>query len=372
MAIKESELVGTRSGDSTQFDHIDHIEFYVGNAHQAAHYFRTAFGFKPTAYAGMETGLRDRVSILVEQGDIRFVLTAPLVPDGPIAHHVMLHGDGVRDIAFAVEDAERAFNETVGRGARPLLEPTAFEENGGRLVKATVGAFGDTVHTFVQREQGDGSFFPNFRPVENAPQTQPTGLTAIDHVAVTVERGSLNELVDFYNRVMGFHQSHQEDISTDYSGMNSKVVQNRRGPIKFPIMEPADGRRKSQIEEYLAYYNGPGAQHLAVSTDDIVGTVRQLRANGIEFLRTPASYYDTLEQRVGKIDEDVEALREQNILVDLDDSGYLMQIFSKPLHSRPTLFLEIIQRRGARGFGGGNIKALFEAVEREQARRGNL
>lgn len=372
MAIKESELVGGREGDATQFDHIDHVEFYVGNAHQAAHYFRTAFGFKATAYAGLETGLRDSVSVLVEQGDIRFVLTAPLVADGPIARHVMLHGDGIHDIAFAVEDAERAFTETVGRGARSLLEPTVFEDEGGRLVKATVGAFGDAVHTFVQRERGDGSFFPNFLPVENAPPACSTGLMAIDHVAVTVERGGLDEVVDFYNRVMGFHQSHQEDISTDYSGMNSKVVQNRRGPIKFPIMEPADGRHKSQIEEFLTFYNGPGAQHLAVSTDDIVGTVRQLRANGIEFLRTPDSYYDTLEQRVGKIDEDVEALREQNILVDLDDSGYLMQIFSKPLHSRPTFFLEIIQRRGARGFGGGNIKALFEAVEREQAKRGNL
>ena len=372
MAIKESELTAARAAGQTQFDTIDYVEFYVGNALQAAHYFRTAYGFRATAYSGLETGLRDRHSYLVEQGDIRLVLTAPLDPEGPIAEHVARHGDGVRDIAFSVEDAERAFGETVGRGARPLLEPTEFEEEGGRVVKATVAAFGDTVHTFVQRERGGRSFFPNFRAVENPQPAESAGLTSIDHVAVTVERGCLDGLVDFYNRVMGFHQSHQEDILTDYSGMNSKVVQNRRGPIKFPIMEPAEGRRKSQIEEFLAFYRGPGAQHLAVTTDDIVSTVRRLRANGVEFLRTPASYYDTLEERVGRIDEDVEALRELNILVDLDDSGYLMQIFAKPLHSRPTLFVEIIQRRGARGFGGGNIKALFEAVEREQAKRGNL
>jgi 4-hydroxyphenylpyruvate dioxygenase len=350
----------------------DHIEMYVGNARQAAHFYRTAFGFKPIAHSGLETGVRDRASIVVQQNDIKLMLTSALTPDSPVAEHVKLHGDDVKDIAFAVDDAAMAFDVAVKNGAPAILPPTVIEDSEGRITKATIGAFGDTVHSFIQRDGTDSSFFPTFQVIENPPPAVPTGLTSIDHVAVSVEPAQLNGLVDFYNRVLNFHHSFTEDIVTNYSSMNSKVVENRSGLIKFPIVEPAPGQRKSQIEEYLAFHHGPGAQHIALTSDDMLATVRALRANGNEFLVTPNSYYDMLPERVGEIDEDIDELRELNILVDRDDWGYLMQIFTKPLLNRPTVFLEIIQRKRAKGFGSGNIKALFQAMEREQAARGNL
>lgn len=350
----------------------DYIELYVGNARQAAHYYRTAFGFKPIAFSGLETGMRDRGSIVVKQNDVTLMLTSPLTSDSPVAEHVKLHGDDVKDIAFTVKDAAAVFEFAVERGARPIMPPTVIEDAHGSIKKATIAAFGDTVHSFIQRNGEGRKFFPTFQPIENSFPTMQTGLTTIDHVALSVAPNQLNQLVDFYSHTLNFHHCFTEDIMTEYSGMNSKVVQSGSGRIKFPIVEPGLGRRKSQIEEYLTYHNGPGAQHIAFHSDDMISTVRALRANGSEFLRTPNTYYDTLPQRVGDIDEDIDELRELNILVDRDEWGYLMQIFTKPLLNRPTVFLEVIQRKRAQGFGSGNIKALFQAIEREQAARGNL
>jgi 4-hydroxyphenylpyruvate dioxygenase len=350
----------------------DYIELYVGNARQAAHFYRTAFGFAPIAYSGLETGVRDRTSIVVQQNDVTLMLTAPLTPDSPVADHVKLHGDDVKDIALSVIDAELAFDIAVENGARPIMAPTVIGSPEGSVKKATIGAFGDTVHSFIERNGHGPSFFPGFRKFKNPLPAISTGLKAIDHVALSVKPDQLNELVEFYHRVLDLHQSFTEDVATDYSSMNSKVVENRTGRIKFPIVEPGAGKHKSQIEEYLAFHQGPGAQHIALNTDDIVDTIRALRANGNEFLETPGSYYDMLTARVGEIEEDVDELRDLNILVDRDEWGYLMQIFTKPLLSRPTVFMEIIQRKRAKGFGSGNIKALFQAMEREQAIRGNL
>lgn len=375
MTMTERELTRAQEGDFLQLKGIDYVEFYVGNARQAAHFYRTAFGFKPIAYAGLETGVRDRTSYVLEQRNIRLVVTGTLDPDNAIADHVRLHGDGVKDIAFTVDDAARAFEETVKRGARPVLEPTVIEGQKGQIIKATITAYGDTVHSFIQRDQYHGTFYPRFHAVKNPAPFTPTGLAAVDHIVGNVELGRMDEWVDFYNQVLGFRQLQQftdDDISTEYSALMSKVVQNGTGRIKFPINEPAEGKKKSQIDEYLEFYRGPGAQHLALLTDDIIQTVRKLRDNGVEFLRTPNSYYDMLGERVGKIDEDMATLRDLNILVDRDDEGYLLQIFTRPLQDRPTVFFEIIQRKGARGFGAGNFKALFEAIEREQALRGNL
>ena len=356
-----------------QLKGFDYLEFYVGNAHQAAHFYRTAFGFTPVAYRGLETGARDHVSYVMEQRHIRLVLTSALYHTDPVAEHVLLHGDGVRDVAFTVPDAEQAFEASVRRGAQPVLEPTVFEDKGGPVVKATIAAYGDTVHSFIQRKDYGGPFFPDFVALKNppAPPIAPC-LAAIDHIAISLPAGQLDQWVDFYQQVMGFHQSHEEDIETEYSAMNSKVVQNATGRVKFPMVEPAQGRRRSQIEEYLAYYRGPGVQHIALLSSDILKTVRALRSTGTEFLRTPDTYYEMLEGRVGRVEESLEDLRAQNILVDRDQWGYLLQIFSKPLQSRPTVFMEAIQRKGAKGFGSGNIKALFEALEAEQAKRGNL
>jgi 4-hydroxyphenylpyruvate dioxygenase len=351
---------------------IDYIELYVGNALQAAHFFRTAFGFRPIAYTGLETGERDRVSFIMEQGEIRLILTAAALPDSPVAEHVRLHGDGVKDIALAVDDVSRAFGLAVKRGATPVLSPTVFEGQDNRLVKATIAACGNLAHSFTQRTGTRNSCSAPYRPLAKAPPAFPTGLKAIDHIAVNVERGALDRWVDFYRDVLDFRLSHQEDVFTENSAMNSKVVQNFDGRVKFPIIEPAEGRRKSQIEEYLEFNRGPGAQHIAFLSDNIVETVRQLRENNIEFLLSPDAYYQMLKPRVGEIEVDLESLRSLSILADRDPWGYLLQIFSKPLQSRPTLFVEIIQRVGARGFGGGNIRALFEAVEREQSLRGNL
>lgn len=375
MTMTQPEVVRGQAEDFLPLKGIDYVEFYVGNARQAAHYYRMAFGFKPIAYAGLETGVRDRTSYVMEQRKIRLVLTGALEPDSPIAEHVKLHGDGVKDIAFTVDDAVSAFEETVKRGATPVLEPTVIEGQKGRIIKSSIAAYGDTVHSFIQRDQYHGTFFPKFHAIKNPPPATSTGLAAIDHIVGNVELGKMDEWVGFYNRVLGFHQLQHfsdDDISTEYSALMSKVVENGEGRIKFPINEPAEGKRKSQIDEYLQYYKGPGAQHLALITGDIIQTVRMLRENGVEFLRTPDSYYDMLSERVGKIDEDIGILRELNILVDRDDEGYLLQIFTRPLQDRPTVFFEIIQRKGARGFGAGNFKALFEAIEREQELRGNL
>ena len=375
MTTTNEDITRTQAGGMLKLKYIDYVELYVGNPPQAAHYYRTAFGFAPVAYAGLETKVRDRASFVVTQGNIRLVLTGALTADSPIGEHVKIHGDGVKDVAFAVDDAEYAFEVAVGAGARPLLEPTAFEDESGRVVKATIAAYGDTVHSFVQRDGYQGIFFPGYRPIQNPPRSIPTGVTEIDHVAIGMERGRLEEWVEFYKRVLSFHEMHEEMISTEYSSMNSKVVEDSTGRIKFPIVEPALSPRatRSQIDEYLTYHNGPGTQHIAFLADDIVSTVRAWRENGIGFVNTPDSYYDLLEDRVGKLKGGLlPDLREQKIMVDRDDSGLLMQIFTRPVQSRPTLFLEVIQRDGARGFGGGNIKALFEAVEREQALRGNI
>jgi 4-hydroxyphenylpyruvate dioxygenase len=354
------------------FNGFDYIELYVGNAYQAAHFYRTAFGFLPVAFAGLETGESDRVSYIMEQGQVRLILTAATSPESPVAEHVRLHGDSIKDIAFIVDDLANAFTIAVKHGATPVMEPSIFEDQDGRVIKATIATCGHTVHSFIQRDGSRRTLFPQYRPITKSLPALSSGLKEIDHIAISVEKGTLDQWIDFYKSVLDFHQSHQEDIFTEYSAMNSKVVQNDNGTIKFPIMEPALGRRKSQIEEYLEFNNGPGAQHVAFLSSNIVETVCLLRKNSIEFLRTPDTYYQELESRIGEIDEDIDSLRELNILADRDQWGYLFQIFSKPLQSRPTLFIEIIQRVGARGFGGGNIRALFEAVEREQAMRGNL
>jgi len=350
----------------------DYIELYVGNAYQAAHFYRSAFGFKATAWAGLETGVRDRVSILLEQNSIRLLLTAAQGPDSPIAQHVSLHGDGVKDVAFLVDDVEKAFSQVVANGAKPVLEPTQLEDVHGYVFKATIAAYGDTVHSFVQRDCYNGPFLQGYHPLARRESKKEIGLREVDHIAISAEAGMLGELVEFYSHVFGFHESHQENVASEYSAMNSKVVQDSAGRIKFPIVEPAAGKGRSQIDEYLSYHYGPGVQHIALLTDDIVTSVRSMRDSDVEFLRTPDTYYDVLENRVGEIDIDQTALRELGILVDRDEWGYLMQTFTKPLHNRPTIFLEIIQRKDARGFGAGNIKALFEALEREQVQRGNL
>lgn len=353
----------------------DHIEFYVGNAKQAAYYYRTAFGFQLTAYAGLETGVRDRASYVLQQGKIRFVLTTPYHPNNPIADHIYTHGDGVKVLALWVDDARKAWEETTKRGAISVQEPTTLRDDNGEVVVATIKTYGDTVHTFVERKNYRGVFMPGYVPVETAYNPAPVGLKYVDHCVGNVELGKMNEWVKFYEDVLGFKlliTFDDKDISTEYSALMSKVVSNGTGYVKFPINEPAQGRRKSQIDEFLEYYHGPGVQHVALATDDIVFTVSELRKRGVEFLRVPATYYDDLLDRVGKIDEDVSVLRDLNILVDRDEEGYLLQIFTKPVQDRPTLFFEIIQRKGARSFGKGNFKALFEAIEREQALRGNL
>ena len=375
MTMPELETTPNQATDPLSLRGIDYVEMYVGNARQAAHFYRTAYGFTPVAYAGLETGVRDRISFVMQQRTIRLVLTGALAPDSPIAEHVKLHGDGVKDIALEVDNVESAFAAAVARGATPLLKPTMIESKWGRVHKATIHAYGDTVHTFIQRDEYTGTFLPGYHKVVDPPKAEPTGIAAIDHMVGNVELGKMDEWVNFYARVMGFSQLQQftdDDISTEYSALMSKVVQNGSGRIKFPINEPAEGRKKSQIDEYLDFYRGPGVQHIALITPDIIGTVRQLRDNGIQFLKTPDTYYMALAERIGAIDEDYDTLRELGILVDRDDEGYLLQIFTKPTGDRPTVFFEIIQRKGSQGFGAGNFKALFQAIEREQELRGNL
>ena len=361
--------------DTFPINGTDFIEFYVGNAKQASHFYRSAFGFDLVAYRGPETGTRDRASYLLQQNKVRFVLTTPLTPDHLIAAHIERHGDGVRDIALWVDDAREAYSRAIERGAKAVQEPTVLRDEGGEVVIAAIETYGDTIHSLVERRNYRGDFLPGFRRITNPYKPEPVGLQYVDHCVGNVELGAMNRWVSFYQQVMGFRNLisfDDKDISTEYSSLMSKVVASGNDRIKFPINEPAQGRKKSQIDEYLEFYRGPGVQHLAIATNDIVRTVTALRDRGVEFLQVPTTYYDTLIDRVGKIDEDVGPLKELGILVDRDDEGYLLQIFSKPVQDRPTLFYEIIQRKGARSFGKGNFKALFEAIEREQALRGNL
>ncbi len=354
---------------------IDHVELWVGNAAQAAYFYREAFGFEQVAYAGLETGVRDRVSFVLQQGRIRLVLTGALTPDHEIGRHHLRHGDGVRVIALSVPDAGNAYRTAVDRGAKGVREPQETSDEHGTVTTATIAAYGDTLHTFVERSGYEGAFLPGFVAEKLAPRGGDVGLLAIDHIVGNVELGHMETWVKFYEDVFGMTEMlhfSDEDISTEYSALMSKVVTSGNGRIKFPINEPAEGKRKSQIDEYLEFYGGPGAQHIAVASRDIVKTVGQLRERGVEFLTTPESYYDDVPERIGEIEEDLEDLRKQGILVDRDDEGYLLQIFTKPVGDRPTMFFEIIERHGARGFGEGNFKALFEAIEREQERRGNL
>lgn len=354
----------------------DYVEFYVGNAKQAAHYYRTAFGFQPLAYAGPETGMRDRASYALRQQKLTFVFTTPLHETGPIADHVRRHGDGVKFLALRVDDATSAWNETTRRGGRSYMEPTRIQDDHGACVLSGIHTYGETVHLFVERKDYTGAFLPGYRPWSTPYfQTPETGLKYVDHCVGNVGWNQMNTWVGFYEDVMGFRNIlsfDDNDISTEYSALMSKVMSNGNGFVKFPINEPAEGKKKSQVEEYLEFYNGEGVQHVALATDDIVRTVRDLRNRGVEFLQVPPSYYDDLLSRVGAIDESIDPLRELGVLVDRDDEGYLLQIFTKPVEDRPTLFFEIIQRKGAKSFGKGNFKALFEAIEREQATRGNL
>ena len=354
----------------------DHVEFYVGNARQAAYYYRAAFGFRLAAYRGPETGTRECASYVLVQNKIRLVFTTPLAPEHPAATHVGLHGDGVRDVALWVDDAESAWRETTSRGARSVREPETLRDADGVARVASIATYGDTIHTFVERRNYNGVFLPGYRAVESEdPVSRPVGLQYIDHMVGNVGWGEMNRWVEFYRDVMGFRMFKHfddKDISTEYSALMSKVMSNGNERVKFPINEPAEGKRKSQIEEYLDFYRGPGVQHIAMATNNIIQTVGTLRRQGVEFLRVPNSYYEELVARIGAIDEPIDALRELGILVDRDDEGYMLQIFTRPVEDRPTLFYEVIQRKGSRSFGKGNFKALFEAIEREQGLRGNL
>ena len=359
---------------------IDYVEFYVGNAKQAAHFYKTAFGFQSFAYSGLETGKKDRVSYVLKQDKIRIVLTSPLGSASPINEHIVKHGDGVKVVALWVEDAQSAFEETTKRGAKPFMEPQVETDEHGEVVRSGIYTYGETVHMFVERKNYNGQFLPGFRKWESDYNPEPTGLKYIDHMVGNVGWGEMNTWVKWYEDVMGFVNFltfDDKQITTEYSALMSKVMSNGNGRIKFPINEPAEGIKKSQIEEYLDFYEGPGVQHLAVATDDIVKTVAALKARGVEFLPPPPqAYYDDIPRRLGAhmdtMKEDLNKLQELSILVDADEEGYLLQIFTKPLQDRPTLFFEIIQRMGAKGFGAGNFKALFESIEREQAQRGTL
>lgn len=353
----------------------DHLEFYVGNAKQAAHYYQTAFGFQPLAYAGPETGVRDRASYVLVQNKIRFILTTPLQPEGEISEHIRLHGDGVKVYAITVEDATHSFRETTARGAVAYLEPIVKEDANGRVVISGIRTYGDVVHLFVERKDYRGIFLPGYEAWAPAYCPPPVGLQYVDHAVGNVGWNQMNTWVEYYHKVLGFKQLlsfDDKDISTEYTALMSKVMSSGNEYIKFPINEPAEGKKKSQVEEYLDFYRGPGVQHVALATYDIITTVSNLRARGVEFLEVPDTYYDDLAERVGGVAEPIEVLRKHRILVDRDDEGYLLQLFTKPVEDRPTLFYEIIQRKGARSFGKGNFKALFEAIEREQGRRGNL
>lgn len=353
----------------------DYVEFYVGNAKQAAHFYKTAFGFQSLAYAGPETGMMDKVSYVIRQNKLTFVLTTPLKTDNPIADHIYKHGDGVKVLALKVDDAKSAYEETTKRGGKSYMQPEVLKDANGEVVLSGIHTYGDTVHLFVERKNYAGVFMPGFREWKSNYNPTSTGLLYVDHCVGNVGWNQMNPWVSFYEDVMGFRNIlsfDDNDISTEYSALMSKVMSNGNGYVKFPINEPAEGKKKSQVEEYLDFYNGEGVQHVAIATADIVDTVTELQKRGIEFLNIPESYYETVLDRVGKIDEDLEPLQKLGVLIDRDDEGYLLQIFSKPLEDRPTLFFEIIQRKGAQSFGKGNFKALFEALEREQDARGNL
>ncbi len=370
-----SAPAATEAHDTFPINGTDYIEFWVGNAKQASLYYRAAFGFQLVAYRGPETGVRDRASYLLQQDKIRIVLTTPLHPDGPMADHVRLHGDGVRDLAFWVDDAREAYAKALARGAESVHAPEVQQDGDGEVVIAAIKTYGDTIHSIVERRNYRGLFMPGYRAVTGDFAPAPVGLKYVDHCVGNVELGKMNAWVDFYATVLGFFNLltfDDKDINTEYSALMSKVMSNGNGRIKFPINEPATGKKKSQIQEYLDFYRGPGVQHIAMATDDIVATVKALRARGVEFNTTPTTYYDGLQARVGKIDEDLGTLQELGILVDRDDEGYLLQIFTRLVQDRPTLFFEIIQRKGAKGFGKGNFQALFESIEREQELRGNL
>jgi 4-hydroxyphenylpyruvate dioxygenase len=358
---------------------IDHVKFFVGNARQSAYFYRNAFGFDVVAYAGLETRVKHEAGYVLKQGQINFVLVSPLSGEHPESRRLIEHGDGVMDIAIDVADVQETYRKTTERGGKGVTPPTLLEDEFGVYEFATIRTYGDTTHTFMNRDRYRGVFAPGYHPIDperyNEASARPVGLKAIDHMVGNVELGKMDEWVGFYKKVLGFEQLvhfDDKDISTEYSALMSKVVQNGTGRIKFPINEPAEGKRKSQIDEYLQYYGGPGVQHIALITDDIIGTVRAMRHNDVSFLRVPHSYYEMLPERVGAIREDLDVLADLGILVDRDDEGYMLQIFTKPVADRPTLFFEVIQRRGSRSFGKGNFKALFEAIEREQAIRGTL
>jgi 4-hydroxyphenylpyruvate dioxygenase len=361
--------------DHLPLQRIDYLELYVGNAKQFAYYLCKGFGFQVVAYSGLETGCRDKTSYVVEQGDCRMVLTSPLGPESPIAGFVKEHGDGVKEIAFTVENAAKAYEAATSHGAIPVQEVQEYKDEFGVVKKSIIGTYGDTVHSFIERDGYSGPFLPGYVALEAPFSGKSKGLVAMDHVVGNVELGKMEEWVNYYEKALGFEQFihfTDDDISTEYSSLMSKVMQSGLGRIKFPINEPASGKRKSQIQEYLDFYRGPGVQHIALKTNDILKTVEELKKEGVEFLQAPEAYYAELWDRIGTISEDVKQIQDLNILVDRDEEGYLLQIFTKPLLDRPTVFIEIIQRKGSRGFGNGNFKALFEAIEKEQERRGNL
>ena len=361
------------SKDPVPLKAVHHVEFYVGNAKQAAYYYRKAFGYNQTAYSGLETGDREKASYVLEQGRIRMVFSTPLNGNNELAEHIRRHGDGVKDIAFHVDDAKKCYEACIARGAKSAREPETLSDKNGSVTKASIFTYGETLHSFISHDDYDGPFLPGF--IESKVEGNNVGLKYIDHIVGNVELGKMEHWVNFYADVMGFSQIQafsDEDIATEYSALMSKVMESDNGRIKFPINEPAEGKKKSQIDEYLDFYDGPGVQHIALLTSDIIETIKKLKENGVEFLEVPDTYYEDLTKRVGVIDEDIEVLRKLKILVDRDDEGYLLQLFTKPVEDRPTVFYEVIQRKGSKGFGIGNFKALFEAIERHQAERGNL
>jgi 4-hydroxyphenylpyruvate dioxygenase len=369
------EKIFEKAQDFLPINGTDFVELYVGNAKQAAHFYKTAFGFQSLAYSGLETGNKEKCSYVVQQGKIRLVLTSPFNPDSEISNHIRVHGDGVKYIALWVDDATKAHEETVSRGAKSFLEPVTVSDEFGEMVKSGIHTYGDTVHLFIERKNYRGPFMPGYVAWHSEYQPTETGLKYIDHMVGNVELGGMDKWARFYAEIMGFANLitfDDKDISTKYTALMSKVMTNGNGRIKFPINEPAQGLKKSQIEEYLDFYKGPGCQHIAVATDDIVFTISEMRKRGVEFLHVPGDYYDTVKLRVGIIEEDMDELRKLGIMVDRDEDGYLLQIFTKPVEDRPTLFFEIIQRKGAKSFGKGNFQALFESIEAEQARRGTL
>ena len=369
------EKLFDKAEDFLPINGTDYVELYVGNAKQAAHFYKTAFGFQELAYCGLETGVRDRVSYVLVQDKIRLVLTTPFDANSEISEHIRKHGDGVKVIALWVDDARSAYEETTKRGAKSYMQPQVEKDAFGEVVRSGIHTYGDTVHIFVERKNYQGVFLPGFEKWHTEYQPEPVGLKYIDHMVGNVELGAMNQWATFYAQVMGFANLitfDDKDISTEYTALMSKVMSNGNGRIKFPINEPALGKKKSQVEEYLDFYNGPGCQHIAVATDDIVHTISEMRRRGVEFLYVPGTYYDTVKDRVGIIEEDLEELKKWGIMVDRDEDGYLLQIFTKPVEDRPTLFFEIIQRKGAKSFGKGNFQALFESIEAEQARRGTL